>query len=126
MNGGRAPRMDSGTVFLTILIAFWALLEYRRRERNHKELLKAIKGGRAPSSPGAPTGWMILGEALVALLLVATALLTIRAGWGDRAHPWLLIGMGVLFAAMALIVLLMLGRDIHHHGSTPPVSEGNP
>ena len=119
--------MSTGSVLLTLLIAFWAVIEYRRRERRHDEVLKMIREGKSPAPPAeVPTRWKLGGEALFVLLLAAASALTIRGGAEAMADPWILTGMGLLFGIMMVLVLLMLGRDIRIRKSTPPHSRSRP
>ena len=105
--------MGTGSIIIAVLIAIWGALEYERRERNHKKLLDALRAGRGMPTRGRfPSLSVLCGEGLVAVLLAGTSAFMLSAGLRTAIPGPVLIGMGVLFAVMMLLVCLMLVRDV--------------
>ena len=117
--------MDTGSAILVLLIVAWGALEYHRREQHHEALLSSREQGRWVSpQTSTPPASKIVGEALVATLLAATSVLMFHAAIRGASSGLLLAGMGALFAAMTVIVAMMLLRDARRRARSSRISHG--
>ncbi len=100
--------MDWSTVVISLLLAGYIYLIYRRRERDHRARVALLRQGIAPSfERPRPNIWKVLSGGLVALLLIIMtgwfAYMASLAGKGFGAHA----RMGLFFGLIGVIVLAM-------------------
>ena len=105
--------MEPTTIILLIGIAIFSLFEYQRRERLHKAAMEYLKRGvLPPAAPTRPSVWKLRTVGVVDLLLLpVTGLFMKLALHGDK-YLWAYLFLVVCFAALFVLLLLILMRDI--------------
>jgi len=97
---------------ITIGVILYGVLEYFRREKQHREALAYLKENHAPRPHrDRPPIWKLLVTGVVGLPVVAfTAWLVISgASQGERGLP--LMVLGLLLVPILVMLGLMLRRD---------------
>jgi hypothetical protein len=96
--------MDYTSLVIILAIVIYVIVEYRRREQQHREALSYLKKGqKPPEEVKVVEGWTLFtAGGMVILLLAVTAYLALLAvtAHGNYARPLVVMtGIGIILAA---------------------------
>jgi hypothetical protein len=119
--------MDYSSPAISLLIVWYGVYEYRRRERVHSAAMEHLRCGEIPATDvSKPRPWSLLATGSVCALLAGFAGLLFFTGVDSRNRSdWPLELMGGMMTVPLLILLLIFARDVRQH-TRPHSSEKEP
>ncbi|MGB5874171.1 MAG: hypothetical protein WBG01_03600 [Bacteroidota bacterium] len=111
---------------ITIVVLLYGVLEYFRREKQHREALEYLKENRAPRPPrDRPPMWRLLVTGVAGLPVFAFGAWLVISGisQGEKGLPLLIFGL--LLIPILVMLGLMLRRDAKAYSGVISEDEGS-
>ena len=111
--------MDYCSPAISLLIVWYGVYEYRRRERVHGAAMEHLRCGEIPATDvSTPRPWSLFATGSVCAVLAGFAgLLFITGIDSHNRSDWPLELMGGMMTVPLLILLLIFARDVRRYTS---------
>jgi sterol desaturase/sphingolipid hydroxylase (fatty acid hydroxylase superfamily) len=108
--------MDFSSPAISLLIIWFGVHAYRRREKAHRAEMERLRHGEIPSAAGPkPRPWRLLTTGSICALMSGFAgMLFFTGGHAHDGADWPLNVMGGMITLPLLILILIFVRDVRH------------